>query len=46
MEDADSGYTIDQHLAPTGVASHELLSCSRVALGTLPKHLTGLVGHQ
>jgi hypothetical protein len=22
MEDPDSGYTIDQHLAPTGAAAH------------------------
>ena len=26
MEDPDSGYTIDQHLAPTGAAAHELAS--------------------
>jgi hypothetical protein len=26
MEDPDSGYTIDQHLPPTGAAAHELAS--------------------
>ena len=26
MEDPDSGYTIDQHLAPTAAAAHELAS--------------------
>jgi hypothetical protein len=26
MEEPDSGYTIDQHLAPPGAAAHELAS--------------------
>jgi hypothetical protein len=26
MEDPDSGYTIDQHLAPSGAPAHELAS--------------------
>ena len=32
MEDPDSGYTIDQHLAPTGAAAHELASAKPACL--------------